>query len=120
MSSPRLELESVPAAGNTDFAIRVTSNNADFGNQLVMLLVSPTPGDGVAIPGIFECPLWVNLGTNLRIFVRSSTSGTAEFPLPLNAVSGGLDVTMQALLIMSPFSEFDHASSRGLSIRLGY
>lgn len=120
MNPPRLELRSVPTAGNTDFAISVLSNNGGFDTQIVLLLATPTAGMGLSLPGVFECPLWVDLNLTPWIFMRTSEGGDTEFLLPLDSLPGGFEVTFQALLIKSPFSAFDHASSKGLTMRLGY
>lgn len=120
VNSPSLELLSVPTAGNMDFAVRVSSNAVGFGTQIVLLLVTPNQGTGASIPGVFECPLWIDLAVTPRIFIRIAEGGDTDFTLPLTLATGGFEVTMQAVQIRDPFSVFDHASSQGLSILLGY
>ncbi len=121
-NSPKLELISIPTGGNRDFGFRVRGSSGTASNQLVMIMLSSQLGDGLPIPGILECPVWIDYQVPPRIFALPSQGAGASFTdlyLPLTHVAGGFDVTAQAFLFNVPHSFFDFASSPALTISLG-
>jgi hypothetical protein len=119
---PKLELLSVPTAGNRDFGFRVRGSSGTASNQMVLIMVSSLPGDGLPIPGLIECPVWVDYQIPPKIFAMPSQGDGASYtdlPLPLTWVAGGFNVTAQAFLFNVPHSRFDYAASAALTISLG-